>query len=786
MTEPSAPFDDPLDLAPANAEARIRDELLEVEHTPKAPPLLMSLCLCLAAQGREADAYVACEHASLQAKEHGDTDLAIRALLQMLRLAASEDMFDGLLDRAEQYLSAEATPVAAVDVAAAFSEFGRGARAMEVLEELVRNPPDPAPRSVEMAGERRALAVAAFRLAEMRAAISDTDNTVDELLMDAVDANDSSVTPVAALWLAQRREKRDGQGCAGDEMYRTAWRYDHPQVWTVAGHKLAGLYESRGQIDWALDVLHDLALRGDGDTVQWATANIERLRRKHVEPSSASVDRSPWSASRDVSGVVSRRLDTLIIGAGSGAQRLLLEVNHTRVHIIGLVDDRVRGRLEGFPVLGRVDELPSILARHRPDQVLLAIPTAAPDLRLDVALCCAAARVWLRVLPNPFNLLADRDYVRQLRSPRVEETYGEMPIAVDPGAGAGVRGRSVLIVGAGGTIGAELARQVVVARPRDLTLLDRNEASLVKLELQLKDERRFRWVFPVVADTTHRDELRAVIRAHQPDVVFIATGINHAHMAEKNIVHAARVNVLGPWITTEEAIAQGAGRVILVSGDNAARRRGVLDYTKALAERAVMCIDGGETCVAAIRIRSVSASPGSVFERFDAQVRCGGPLTLTAEDAERRFTTLHEAAQWILRVGAIAEHGGIYAIDDGVPIRIRELAERVIRMHGLEPEVDIRILVNGPRSLEKMSDVLWSAAHEYPSRTTSYPEVTSAQCDQWRIEELAGRLREIEAEPDIPPEQMAQFLRTMLDTQTTRISPTPASYADGCDIDTYT
>lgn len=783
------------------AEARIRERLHRDEHSPDAGVLSLRLGICLAAQNRDEEAC----HAFERASQDSEPDVAIRALLQLVRVG-SESASAELLERAAERLSAGTHPAAVIDVAAAVLVAGQRLLAVRLLERVLNEAPPPAPRSTEHTEHRRVMAVAALRLGELCADDPDSQEAADELLQRAVDANDPSVTPVAALRLARHRAELLNEDVDEriEELLRVAWAYDHPQASSAAGRWLAEMSESRGQFDRALEFLDALVARGEEKTAAWAFQQSQELRNR---PASARDDeyglrstidsvRRFWAEREDIRKLVSsgrqrltqeinvRRshgaplnverlirdrvgssephpVSTLIIGAGSGARRLMYEINPQRATIVGLVDDYVTSSVGGHQVLGRIDDLERILTKQKIGQVLLAIPSASPELHYRVGMCCASLGVWLRVLPNPFELLPDRDYVRQLRPLRVEETYGQdAPIIVDSTAGDVVRGKSVLIVGAGGTIGAELARQIIRSRPGHLTLVDRAEASLVRISEELKEERRFAWTFAVLADAINRSEMRAAMQTHTPDVVFVVSGVTDADLAQENLMHTARVNVLGPWICTEEAVRAKSERVVLVSSDNAARRRGPFDWTKALAERAVLSLEAEKTVVCAVRISDVFRTSGSIVARFDRQVHYGGPITINNAAASRRFITLHEAAQWLLRVAAIAEPDAVYAVNAGVEVGILDLAHRVIRLRSLEPDRDVRIAYRNPRRGEMTSQTLWAADEQL--LPTPLADVYRIAGDEWDPEEALLELRRVESISEAAPDSVERLLRRSL------------------------
>jgi FlaA1/EpsC-like NDP-sugar epimerase len=740
----------------AAAEARLREELNE--RQPPSQSLRLKLGLCLAAQKREKEA----SRELGRAAEGEDPELAARALLQMIRLDGTGAGVVGLLQRAEKLASATKHPTIAVDVATALVKFGDRAHAVRLLERVREEAPAPAPRGHEDPGHRRARVLAALLLAQLRqddpAAVTD----VDDLLQDVVDANDPGLSPVAALTLAKRQVARPAPGCVPDELLRIAWRFDHPSASPEAAMLLVKLYEQRGQKAWALDLLDALTDRGDAKAIEWAKARRRHLRGKEGE----DLTDAPPPADPVPSASPRRRpVRTIVIGHGTAARRLLHELDPDTHEIAGLIDDYTGAPIGSHQVLGGIDDLPRVFEEDRRIiEVWLAIPAAGPQLRFRIGTACAEARVRLQVVRNPYELLPDKNYIGQLRDLRVEETYGEPDerIAVDRITGDAVRGRSVLIVGGAGSIGSELARQVIRGRPRHLALVDHNEAGLDELDWELREDRRFKWTFTSIVDAAHRGEVKAAMEDHKPDVVFLAHGLNHAHQAQGSIVHAARVNVLSNWIAAEQALLAGAKLVVLVSSDNAAHLHGPFDWTKAVAERAVVGLrseDGGYAC--AVRLPNVFRTSGSVIERFDRQITARGPVTVTDERARRRYLNVHQAAQWLLRIAAMAEGGAVYAVDAGVEVRIRELAERLIRLRGFEPGRHMQIIFPGPRPGEKGdAQDLWGRDERILN--TAIDKVVRVVGSELDMERALPELRNAERMVDPSPADVHAMLQRAL------------------------
>ena len=741
----------------AVAEAAVRAELCRHMRPADEGALRVRLGLCLLAQDRQVEARAELELASQDAEPH----VALRALLHLARLG-SPDAEAAMAEIVDGPSLAGEHPDAVVDVAAALAATGGAERAARLLRRVLDEAPPPAPRSSDNPAHRRARAVAALHLADLLTDDPAEAATVDDLLRQAVDANDPGVTPVAALRLAGRTDEAATAGCAIEDLLRIAWRYDHPVASVIAGKRLAELYITRRQRDRALRLLGALAERYGGAVAGWSWARVATLQTDEVVDAFDATDLAHMQIADDVQLFTPRAAPaprkTIVVGAGAAATRLLHELSPARQTVVGVLDTYVTTAVNGHPIRGRVDELPRILNEEAVDDVFLAIPTATSELRRLVGIACAAHRVRLLVLPDAYELLAHRTYVHQLRRLRVEETFGEPPVLPDPTAGDAVRGRSVMIVGAGGTIGAELARQVVDARPRHLALVDQDESSLVRVQQELLLERRLQWVFPVIADAASRLEMRAAMQTHKPDVVYLAAGLNHAYLGLENLARATRVNVLGAWIPAAEAVSTGAERVVFVSCDNAPRRAVAFDLSKALAERAVVGLDAPHSSVCAVRLANVYRTSGDVIENFERQFHHGGPLTVTGPDVTRKFLNKHEAAEWLLRITVMAEPQSVYAVNAGSRVRILDLAHRIIRLRGLEPDRDIPISFTGLRAGDKLANSLW--APDEDREPTPLAEVARIVGRRDDPPGLQAALSQLESMSDASATDVEQFLRT--------------------------
>ena len=406
-----------------------------------------------------------------------------------------------------------------------------------------------------------------------------------------------------------------------------------------------------------------------------------------------------------------------MVGAGDAGQLVVKEMQRNPAlgySPIGLVDDDPRKRnlrLHGVRVLGTVDELGRVVRDRRPDEVLIAIPSASGELRARIVEITGKFDVPVKTLPSIAELVSgDADLARQLRPVQVEDVLGREPVEIDFDSVSGyLTGEVVLVTGAGGSIGSELCRQIARIQPAKLVLLDNAEPALFEIERELVRERGFRAAAAVVGDVKDPVKLGQVFDKYRPSVVFHAAAYKHVAMMEANPIEAVRNNTLGTRVLADVAIEYGASRFVLVSTDKAANPRTVMGQSKAIAEWIVEAWgnrDGVETRFVAVRFGNVLGSSGSVIPIFRQQIARGGPVTVTHPEMTRFFMTIPEAVQLVVQAGAIGGRGQVYVLDMGEPVRIVDLAERMIRLSGKEPGRDVAIEFIGPAPGEKLHEEL--------------------------------------------------------------------------------
>jgi FlaA1/EpsC-like NDP-sugar epimerase len=456
--------------------------------------------------------------------------------------------------------------------------------------------------------------------------------------------------------------------------------------------------------------------------------------------------------------LVTRGKEAIVVGAGDAGQLILKEMQKNRAlgyTPIGLVDDDVRKknlRIHGVRVLGTTSELPRVLDDNRPDEVIIAIPSAAGETRQRIVEACRDAGVPVKTLPAVHELITgDLNLARQLRQVEVQDVLGREAVELDLASIASyLTGETVLVTGAGGSIGSELCRQIAAVGADRIVLVDSGENALVDIERELALERRYTATVAVLADAKDRAKMRRLFERVRPGVVFHAAAYKHVPLMEANPVEAVRNNVLATAVVAEVASEFRVKRFVLVSTDKAVKPKNVLGQTKAVCEWIVEAAAAREengTHFISVRFGNVLGSSGSVIPLFRRQIARGGPVTVTHPEMTRYFMTIPEAVQLIIQAGAIGESGDVYVLDMGTPVKIMDLARDMIRLSGKEPDRDIAIEFVGVRPGEKLHEELWAdGENAAPTKHPKILRLTTQPVDPlWLEIELAELERLVEA-----------------------------------------
>ena len=434
----------------------------------------------------------------------------------------------------------------------------------------------------------------------------------------------------------------------------------------------------------------------------------------------------------------------LVVGGGEGGRlvvRELLRNPQLGLRPVGFLDDdprKINTKDEhGLKILGRTSDpdLARVLDEVEPDEVVIAIPSASGELRGRVVTACRERGIPVRTTPTVFELLRDGSgqlhVARQLREVRVEDILGREPVREQlEQVGAYLRDQTVLVTGAGGSIGSELCRQIARVGPRRLVLLDHAEDNLFAIQRELEEDRHVHTAVPVLADCKEEERMREVIAEYRPAAVFHAAAYKHVGMMERNPVEAVRNNALATRLVARIAGDLGVARFVLISTDKAVAPKTVMGASKALAEWAVEAEAANypQTRYATVRFGNVLGSSGSVVPIFRRQIAAGGPVTVTDERMKRFFMTIPEAVQLVIRAGSLGDSSGeVYVLEMGEAISILELARSMIRLSGLEPDRDIAIKITGARPGEKFDEELFDV-HERVQPTPA-PRIMRADHD---------------------------------------------------------
>ncbi|WP_201096869.1 nucleoside-diphosphate sugar epimerase/dehydratase [Thiocystis minor] len=424
-----------------------------------------------------------------------------------------------------------------------------------------------------------------------------------------------------------------------------------------------------------------------------------------------------------------RRLDfsggqrVLIVGAGRAGEMLvrdLLRDRHSGYVPVAFVDDkphRQGGVVHGVPIRGATQDIPRLVETFGIDVVLLAIPSASTgEMRRLVELCERAGRPF-RTVPQIQELMAGQVAVKQLRPVSIEDLLGREQVTLDwEGIRRGLADRVVLVSGAGGSIGSELCRQLRRCGPRRLILLDHSEYNLYRIETELLDRPDATILTRHLLDVTNAVAVNDLFERLRPDVVFHAAAYKHVPLLEDQIQAALHNNVIGTQAIATAADTWGCERFVLISTDKAVNPSNVMGASKRFAELLCQDIQARSACrFMTVRFGNVLGSTGSVVPRFQQQIERGGPVTVTHPDIERFFMTIPEACQLIMQAAVIGEGGETFVLDMGEPVKIRYLAEQMIRLSGRKPGDDILIEYTGLRPGEKLFEELF-----YPTEGLTY------------------------------------------------------------------
>jgi FlaA1/EpsC-like NDP-sugar epimerase len=458
---------------------------------------------------------------------------------------------------------------------------------------------------------------------------------------------------------------------------------------------------------------------------------------------------------------------TLIVGAGRAGVSILNEIQNNSglaARVIGFVDDNPYKRgttIQGVSVLGSTEEIPQIVGQYDLDEIIIAIPSAGHKEIVRIRSLCDTTKAKTMVLPTLSELMRDQQFTSQLREVSYDDLLGRKAIRFCRETDREllereVRNKTVLVTGAGGSIGSELCRQIAQHRPRLLILLERHENSLYDLELDLRKEFPDQAFLPVVGDILDVVKIDRLFGANSINLVYHAAAYKHVPMMEREPIEAIRNNVFGTLSLARLARTHGVEKFILISSDKAVRPTNIMGTTKRVAELIMKGMLGESTKFVAVRFGNVLGSNGSVIPVFRKQIANGGPVTVTHSEATRYFMSISEAVQLVMVAGTLGNGGEIFLLDMGEPVKITDLARRLISLTGLQPDKDVEIVFTGLRPGEKLHEELyWQGEGIVP---TENKKITMWKPDGLDTATLFSQLTELEKSIE------ANDLRTVMAT----------------------
>jgi FlaA1/EpsC-like NDP-sugar epimerase len=406
----------------------------------------------------------------------------------------------------------------------------------------------------------------------------------------------------------------------------------------------------------------------------------------------------------------------LILGAGDAGNTLLHEIKSNAnldYTVIGFIDDdeaKANMTINGCPVLGKCDDIVSIVETKKIDEIIIAIPSLYRDRLKSLFEQCAQSGAKIKILPGLEDLINGTVTVNQIQEVRIEDLLGREQVIIDTkGILNYISGKNVLVTGAGGSIGREICRQVMKFSPKSIILLGRGENSIYEVYNELTEHCGTTELIQVVGDIINRKKLEGVFKKYAPQIVFHAGADKHVPLLELNPDEAILNNVIGTKNVIEVSEAAGIAKVVCISTDKAADPVSVMGCAKRIAEKMIMKRKKNaikETDVIGVRFGNVLGSRGSVIPLFKKQIQHGGPVTVTHPDMMRYFMTIPEAAQLVLQAGSIGTCGDIFLLDMGDSVRIVDLARQMIKLSGFNPGKDISIAYVGLRPGEKLHESL--------------------------------------------------------------------------------
>ena len=451
----------------------------------------------------------------------------------------------------------------------------------------------------------------------------------------------------------------------------------------------------------------------------------------------------------------------LIYGAGDAGEmivREMIQARESHYEPIGFIDDNhalMGQRIHGVPVLGTRHDLPGIVAREHPQEILIAIPRADAATIRSILDTLEPHQIRITTLPTLAQILDGQVTVSQIRELSPDDVLTRAAIKLDSAAlRAVIAGKRVMVTGAGGSIGSELCRQIAALKPAALLMFERHENSLFALANDFADTGLQDGTTTIIGDVADAGRVEAVLRQHQPQVIFHAAAHKHVPLMEQSPCEAIKNNIGGTRVLADAAERFGVERFIFISSDKAVNPSSVMGATKRVGELLMQARAASRTAFLSVRFGNVLASNGSVVPRFLQQIRAGGPVTVTHPEIRRYFMLISEAVQLVLHAAARGSHGATYVLEMGDQVKLVDLARHLIRLSGLRPYRDVDIIYIGLRPGEKLFEELVTEDETVMAsgvdklmvlRYRTMPARERLAADVRRLEQLAGEGKSDEA-----------------------------------------
>jgi len=439
----------------------------------------------------------------------------------------------------------------------------------------------------------------------------------------------------------------------------------------------------------------------------------------------------------------------LIVGAGEAAGLLLKEIEKNpslKYEIKGFVDDFKEGSFQNLPIWGKINEISKIVKEIGIEEIIVAIPSLKKERLKEILNLCEESGLETKIVPGTYESLktlkTGLPLYSEVREVNIEDLLRRKPELIDFGEiEKYLFNKSVLVTGGGGSIGSELCRQIAELKPSFLYVLDNCEFFLYEITNKLKEnypELKFR---PIIADIRDRKKLEEIFSQNKIDVVFHTAAYKHVPMMEFNIKEAVKNNVFGSYNVLDISAKYNVKNIVVISTDKVVNPTNIMGVTKRIVEKITQLFYGNGSDILIVRFGNVLGSRGSAIPLFESQIKKGGPITITDSEMTRYFMTIPEAAQLVIQAGVIGKGKEIMVLDMGEPYKIQEIAEELVRLHGLEPHKDIKFNYTGLRPGEKLHEELFT---EFEGATqTKHKRIFVVQSEEIDKKEFGKKIEEL-------------------------------------------